>query len=67
MMVQAKDCEILNFSLFGGKLWFPGQKQCLGYNTKYHGMRSDFKNKIQAKNCDVLNFSLFGGKLWFPG
>jgi hypothetical protein len=26
MMVRAKNCDISNFSLFGGKLWFPGQK-----------------------------------------
>ena len=72
MMVQAKNCDISNCSLFGGKLWFPGQKQGLGYNTKYPRMRSDektyfLKNQIPVNNWEILNFSLFGGKLWFPG
>ncbi len=72
MIAQAKNCDISNFSLFGGKLWFPGQKQGLGYNTKYPRIKSDKKNlfkkiQIQAKNCGILNFNLFNVKLWFPG
>ncbi len=43
MKIQAKNCDILSFSLFGVKLWFPGQKQGLSYNTKYPRVRSDQK------------------------
>ncbi len=49
MMIYVKNCDRMNFSLFGGKLWFPGQKQGLGYNTKYPRMRSDQKNLFSKK------------------
>ncbi len=41
--MQTKNCDILNFGLFGSKLWFPEQKQGLGYNTMYPRMRSNQK------------------------
>ncbi len=62
----------MNFSSFNEKLWFPGEKQGFGYNTKYPRMKSDpktyyFLNEDKSKNYDFFNFSSFNEQLWIPG
>ncbi len=46
MEIKAKHREILNFSPISGQLWFSGQKQGFGYDTKYPRMRSDQKTYV---------------------
>ncbi len=62
MKTNAKNQLIQNFSLFCGQLWFPGQKQGLGYNTKYPRMKSDQKTyflKCSQNHPKCLNIYFF--------
>ncbi len=65
MKIQTKNCDIQNFGLFGCKLWFPGQKQGFGYETKYPRMSSNSKTYfLENKDVDKKQYNFEFWLIW---